>query len=114
MGPPLVQELKAGLSAAAGLENDVLLAALKRSPATAPLAAARAQELLDDLLPAHYAHHVCHTSFAKLHALRKMHTNLRRHFCMPCSGCRSCTNQRHDERCIELLLDKTKKAVTPM
>lgn len=53
-----VQELKAGLSAAAGLENDVLLAALKRSPATAPLAAARAQELLADLLPAHYGHQV--------------------------------------------------------
>jgi hypothetical protein len=52
------QELKVGLSAAAGLDSDVLLAALKRSPATAPLAAARAQELLADLLPAHYRHQV--------------------------------------------------------
>lgn len=58
----VVQELKAGLSTAAGLENDVLLAALKRSPATAPLAAARAQELLADLLPAHYGCEVHTTS----------------------------------------------------
>ena len=68
-GPLLVQEIKAGLSAAAGLESDVLLAALKRSPATAPLAAARAQELLADLLPVHYTQHVCQTAYVMLQCL---------------------------------------------
>ena len=49
-----LQELKASLRASCKLEDDVLLAALKRSPVTAPLAAARAQELMSDLIAADY------------------------------------------------------------
>lgn len=49
------QELASGLRASCNLENDPLLSALKRSPITAPLAAARAQELLGDLIAADYS-----------------------------------------------------------
>lgn len=53
-----LQELKSGLRTAAGIDNDVLLAALKRSPATAPLAAARTQELITNLLSSEYGSQV--------------------------------------------------------
>ena len=54
-----LQELKSALSAACKLEDDALLSALKRSPITAPLAAARARELVGDLLAADYRTQAC-------------------------------------------------------